>query len=293
MTAIQEGEKIMDEGLKTLFALFKGTNWSEINISEEELSVAKKQGYLFDYPKYESHSEALNRRHYLLSQIDPHDIANAFLFSLSTRKLEYRSALGSYYYLSAVPEHDFMKSYNETLAAAGDHCYLCGWSAFDTIPRRSNIRFGYNFDNWLRYKYGGRPIGDIDINYALFDLERFIDLPKVMPTEEDKRIFMEILSCVNRLNSSDKAGRLRDTITKAKILKSNKDELSVLLGELGICGILASNDFPAYDTYFANEYERDPVEYKNDFAYPVNRWHARDGINAEKLNAIFGFALNP
>lgn len=281
----------MDEGLKTLFALYKGTNRREINISEEAFLTAKRQGYLFDYPKYESHSEALNRRHELLSQIDPRDIANAFLFSLSTRKLEYRSALGSYYYLRAVPEHEFLKSHNESLAAAGDHCYLCGWSAWKTTPSRQDVKSGYNFYNWLRYKYGGSPIGSVGINYALFDLKAFSGLPKVIPTEEDKRILMAILSCVDRLNSSDKAGRLRDTITKARIIQSNKDELTVLLGALGICGILAGNDFPTYDTFFANEYERDPAEYKNDFAYPVNRWHARDGVNTEKRNAIFGFAL--
>ncbi len=281
----------MEEGLKSLFALYKGTNWSENNITQEELTVAKRQGYLFDYPEFESHSDSLKRRHEILSHIDPKDVANAFLFSLSTRKLEYRSALGSYYYLSAVPEHDFMKSHNEILAAAGNHCYLCGWTAWETIPSRQSIKSGYNFYNWARYKDGGISIGIIGINYALFDLEQFIKLPKVTPTEKDKQIFRDILSCVDCLNSSDKAGKLRDTITKAKILKSNKDEVSVLLGELGICGILASNDFPAYDTYFANEYERDPVEYKNDFAYPVNRWHARDGINTERLNAVFGFAL--
>ena len=126
----------MKEGLKSLFALYKETNWIETNITEEELSVAKRQGYLFDYPKFETHSESLNRRYDLLSRIDPKDIANAFLFSLSTRKLEYRSALGSYYFLLAVPEHDFMKSHNETLAAAGVHCYLCGWSAWETTPDR-------------------------------------------------------------------------------------------------------------------------------------------------------------
>ena len=281
----------MDVGLKTLLALYKGTNGGEINISEEEFTVAKRQGYLFDYPQFESHSESLDRRQDLLLQIDPKDIANAFLSSLSTRKLEYRSALGSYYYLRAIPEHDFMKSHNEILATADVHCYLCGWSAWKTIPSRQDIKSGYNFYNWLRYKYGGSPIGSIGINYALFDLALFLGLPKVTPTEEDKRIFREILSCVERLNSSDKAGKLRDTIAKAKILKSNKDELSVLLGELGICGILASDDFPAYDTYFANEYERDPIEYKNDFAYPVNRWQARDGVNTERLNEIFGFTF--
>ena len=42
------------------------------------------------------------------------------------------------------------------------------------------------------------------------------------------------------------------------------------------------------EVYFANEYERDPVEYKNDFAYPVNRWYARDGINCKRLTEVFG-----
>lgn len=274
----------MDDGLKTLFDLYK--RWDEVSVSEERITRAKEKGYIFDYPEYETHADTLNRIHRILAQIDPKDIANAFLFSLSTRKLEYRSALGSYYYAAAIPKHEFMNSHNETLAAAANHCYLCGWSAWTTLDK--DIRFGYNIYNFERFKYGGSVIGSTRLNYALFDLEQFIKLPKVIPTDEDKKIFADILSCVERLNSKDKAGKLRDTIRKAKIIKSNKNEISVLLGELGICGILASKVFPSYDVYFANEYERDPVEHTNDFAYPVNRWHARDGINAEKLIEVFG-----
>ena len=278
----------MEEGLKTLFSLYKNTNWDEVNITEDEKAVAKEQGYLFDYPKYETHSDMLKRLHIILAQIDPKDIANAFLFSLSTRRLEYRSALGRYYYAIAIPEHEFMHSNNEILAALSDHCYLCGWSAWKIKPNKTDIRSGYNHSNYRRYKYGGSIIGDININYALFDLEKFLKLPKVKPTYEDKRIFAQILSCVKNLENFDKVGKLRDLIRKSKIMKTNKDELSVLLGQLGICGILASHAFPSYDQYFANEYERDPVEYKNDFAYPVNRWKASDGINSKRLIEVFG-----
>lgn len=263
-------------------------DWSKINVSEAEISFAKDTGYLFDYPEYETHSDTLKRIRPILAQIDPKDIANAFLYSLSTRRLEYRSALGSYYYAAAIPEHEFMNSHNKMLAAAANHCYLCGWSGWKPVAKNAEIRFGYNLENYTRYKYGGSAIGSTDINYALFDLEQFIKLPKVIPTNEDRRIFAAILSCVDRLNGSDKAGKLRDTIRKANIFKSNNDEISVLLGQLGICGILASSDFPPYDVYFANEYERDPVESKNHFAYPINRWHARDGINTEKLIEVFG-----
>lgn len=278
----------MDDGLKVLFAIYKNVGRDTADISEDEMLLAKKQGYLFDYPEYETHSEMISRLRYILSQIDPKDIANAFLFSLSTRKLEYRSALGSYYYAAAIPEHAFMNSYNEVLAAAANHCYLCGWTAWERVPSKLDIKYGYDFYNYERYKWGGNLIGNVHVNYALFDLEQFLKLPKVIPTDEDKRIFSGILSCVERLNSSDKAGKLRDTISKAKLFKSNKDEITVLLGELGLCGILAGEDYPSYDMYFANEYERDPAEHKNDFAYPVNRWHASDGINVEKLIEVFG-----
>ena len=278
----------MDEGLKTLFALYKSPHLNELNVSEDEMSVAKEQGYLFDYPKYGAHSDMLQRLSCMLAEIDPTDVANAFLFSLSTRKLEYRSALGSYYYAMAIPDHEFMKSHNEKLASASNHCYLCGWSAWKNAPNKFDKKYGYNFKNYERYKYGGSVIGNINLNYAIFDLEQFMKLPKVKPTDEDKRIFAKILSYVECLESSDKAGKLRDIIRNAKIFKTNKDEISVLLGALGICGILASKEFPAYDVYFADEYERDPVEHKNDFAYPVNHWYARDGIDCKKLIEVFG-----
>ena len=264
----------MDKGQKVLFAMYKGKPSDEVKVSAEDLAVAKAEGYLFDYPKYESHADTLDRLKGALAQIDPKAVADAFLFSLSTRRLEYRSALGSYYFAKAIPAHEFMNSHNETLAAAARHCYLCGWQAWKDTPNSFDLRYGLNFKNYKRYKYGGNPIGILSIMDALFDLEQFLKLPAVTPTE-------------------DKAGKLREAILKAKAFRCNKDEVSVLLGELGICGILAGKEYPSYDVYFANEYERDPAEYKNDFAYPVNRWHAGDGINTEKLKEVFRDRLFP
>ena len=273
--------------------MYKGKPSDEVMISAEDLALAKAEGYLFDYPKQESHADTLDRLKGTLAQIDPKAVADAFLFSLSTRRLEYRSALGSYSFAKAVPAHAFMNSHNETLAAAARHCYLCGWQAWAEEPNSFDLRYGLNFKNYTRYKYGGNPVGILSIMDALFDLEQFLKLPAVTPTEDDTRIFKQILSCVDLLNASDKAGKLRDAVLKAKAFRCNKDEVSVLLGELGICGILAGKEYPSYDVYFANEYERDPAEHKNDFAYPVNRWRAGDGINAEKLKEVFGDRLFP
>jgi hypothetical protein len=61
-----------------------------------------------------------------------------------------------------------------------------------------------------------------------------------------------------------------------------------MLDILGICGVLSSADHPCYADKFAPcDGSRDSVESKNDYAYPVNRWYARDGINLNRLKIVF------
>ena len=140
--------------------------------------------------------------------------------------------------------------------------------------------------NFERYKWGG--VRHTKPKYALFDLEQFLLLPKVTPEDEDIRILKEVLSCVSELKPSDKVGALQKTITSKKIFSSNKSEVQIMLDILGICGVLSSADHPCYADKFAPcDGSRDPVESKNDYAYPVNRWYARDGINLNRLKIVF------
>ena len=117
--------------------------------------------------------------------------------------------------------------------------------------------------NFERYKFGG--VRHTYLDYALFDLEQFVKLPKVTPSNEDKEILQKILGCVDKLEKNQKAGKLRELISKEKIFKCNKNEISNILEILGICGILSSKEFPSYEDKFVDEYSRAPVEHKNDF----------------------------
>ncbi len=60
---------------------------------------------MFDSAPVLTYDETLRALRTVLNKISPKDVANAFLFSLSTRKPQYRSALGSYYYALAIPDH--------------------------------------------------------------------------------------------------------------------------------------------------------------------------------------------
>ena len=272
----------MDEGLRILYKTYwSAKGWKSGEISKEDFALAKQLGYMFDYPKPETHEETLNRLFAVLEKINPQDIANAFLYSLSTRKLEYRSALGSYYYAAAIPKHDVYNRYRKSTT----HCYLCGWYAWSENPSEWELRHGQSVFNFERYKFGG--VRHTYLDYALFDLEQFLKLPKVEFTQDDKEILFKVLACQSKLEPKNKVGKYRDLVVKEKIFKTNRNEVSNLLDELGICGVLASHDYPCYEERFADEYERAPMEAKNDFAYPVNAWHVRDGVNEERFEKVF------
>ncbi|SDY25362.1 hypothetical protein SAMN02910264_01810 [Ruminococcaceae bacterium YAD3003] len=265
----------MDEGKKILLSSFWcSQGWHKTEITDEVFELCKKQGYMFDPPVVVTHEEFFRQLDDVLKKTDPKDVANAFLYSLSTRELEFRSALGSYWYAVSIPEN--MKK---------DDPYLCGWSRWSDFQLKRSS--GYNVLNFERYKWGG--VRHTDPTYALFDLEQFLLLPKVTPKDEDIRILKEILSCVSEIKPSDKVGALQKTITSKKIFSSNKSEVQILLNILGICGVLSSADHPCYADKFAPcDGSRDPVESKNDYDYPVNRWYARDGINTDRLKIVFG-----
>lgn len=277
----------MKKGLEILLNTYwDSKGWKDGTISEEDFEIAKEEGFMFDYPQYISHDESLKKLDSLLKKINPLDVANAFLYSLSTRKLEYRSILGSYYFGKAIPKHTIYDPYNNLNSK---YCYMCGWRAWSKKPNEYDLKHGLNVFNFERYKFGGVRYEFID--YVLFDIEQFLKLPKVTPKDCDRKILKRILQCVNKLEPRDKAGKLRDMIAKEKIFKSNKNEISGILNILGICGVLSSNEFPCYENKFVDENRRSPVEYKNDFRYPVNRWRASDGINYIKFKKIFGYEL--
>lgn len=268
---------MMDKGLEILKKNFWNKGWTADNCTREEFETAKREGYMFDYPEHVSHDDVMDRIHHTLKKITPEMAANAFLYSLSTRKLEYRSVLGSYWYAVSIPEHK---------STDNGRCDYCGWYEWKKEPAEYDLQYGVNVFNFERYKWGG--VRHTKLAYALFDLEQFLKLPKVNHTQEDEKLLSDILHCADELKPHNKAGALQKLITGKRIIKSNKSEIEILLNILGICGVLSSDSAPCYAVSFCDEYDRAPLEFTNDYAYPMNRWRAADGINKERYRIVFG-----
>jgi len=239
----------MDEGLKILIdAYWCSKGWKEGTVSKDNFEIAKKEGYMFDYPKAMTHKETLAKAKKIIQKIELKDVVNAFLYSLSTRKLEYRSALATYYYILSIPNHE---------STDNNNCYICNWYSFKQNPNEYELKKGLNVFNFERYKWGGVRHDYLD--YAVFDLENFNTLPKVTPSDEDIKILKRLLKTAEELEPNDKAGALLKAIQKHKIVSSNKSELQILLGILGMCDVLSSKEHPGYISGFRNVYERAPL----------------------------------
>ncbi len=269
----------MDKGLKLLYATYwNGNLWGHEAPTPDDFAQAKAEGYMFGPAPIRSHDETLRDLRAVLEQISPEEVANAFLYSLSNRQLQYRSALGSFYYALSIPKHSHK---------GPGGCDFCNWLQIREVTSPELELSEYNVFNFERYKWGG--VRHTHPEYALFDLEQFQLLPKVAHSREDREILGSILHSMNELPPNKKTGAYQALITKKKLLKSNKSEVQVFLEILGICGVLSGEEAPCYCDCFADVYFRAPMEHTNDYAYPVNRWRVSDGVNEERFRKVFGF----
>jgi hypothetical protein len=235
----------------------------------EDMQYATAAGYMFP-PASVTHDEIVRRVTHAARDSNPVRIADAFLGSLSSRRLDWRSALGSYVVAQFLPEHAFMPS------SITNVCGICGAAAEEAID--------YNILNFERHKWGG--IRHHDPAYIALDLEQFARLPAPDPSDECRELLPKILGTVADL--PEKAGPRPLEKALAKVFPSSKSERDVLLNILGLCGILAPAEHPGFDSRFVPYSDRhDPTNDDSDWQYPVEWWHASDGVNWAAVQRFF------
>jgi hypothetical protein len=253
------------------------TYWSSAGWRErpttpaEDLAYAKAAGYMFD-PRPYAHDDAVHQALLLRDRLVDHVVADAFVASLAMRRLERRSALGSFAALRNMTRHDF----------AGDsaHCLVCG-------GYRGDAEQDVNVFNFERFKWGGVRHDHVD--YAAFDLEAPAG-PLTLPTDQDVAILRAILDRAAAMPDGARPGDL-DKALKG-VLPGNSDERRTLLAILGYCGVLQPANKSGFFRDFTPFNRRDPPpSNKNDWGYPVSWWRGSDGVNEKAARHWFGHYL--
>lgn len=220
-----------------------------------------------------NHDDLINEILKLKKAINWEDVCNAFLYSLSTRKLEYRSIIASCYFASQLKKHPFIPDANNE-GAHNPNCQECSnisWGIFSFNTQEIGEYNNHEVLNYERKKYGGLRHNWLD--YIYFDLKEFNKLEKVVPTSLDIDIFKNILEVIDKSQPKDRPTTLSKRLTG--VLKSNKYERDVLIDILACIHILE-----------AKSHDRN-VNPWSDWTY-VDYWLGEDKYNKEIVNEFFG-----
>lgn len=265
--------------------LFK-TYWSsrgwleKPTVSKDDFEYAKLKGLMFD-PLTISHDDCIHEILRLRDQISINQIYKAFLCSLSTRRLDLRSSIASYFLAKKMISHQYTPvvsgySYDKGEVSNTSYtCLICKDTQYGIVGNQQYTNTDLNVLNFERIKWGGVRHGDI--LYTYFDLTRFIEEDIPDPTQDDCMILKNILDVIASSNSGDYPSVLEQRLKD--VLPSNKDERQILIEILACIGILEP------------KLNNRPVRGKSDWVY-VTFWRGEDKYNTDIVNQYFGAYLN-
>lgn len=253
--------------------------------SDAEIRNAVRSGILVPDSAM-THDEIVTEIKALSGHIALERAAKAFLYSLSSGDMRYRSALSSLVWAKALPEHAFISNGVEKDEWRTPACVICGCS--HGLDGKETIDWNeYGVFRYLPPKQYGREPDFTCAEYVLHDLREFEKLPPAEPCEEDYRILNSIFACVKEMKPHNMDTALLAEIRKRKLFNATGNAIHCILGILSVCGILEGTEKKGFLTCFTNRNEqgmgRDGLSF-----YPLNFWRGREGVNYAAVDQIFG-----
>lgn len=232
-------------------------------------------------PADRDHDEMIDELMELWKTLDPKDLVNGFLYSLSTGRNEYRTALASYYFAKGIEKHEPQKVY---LTSGHDGCHYCGLPVDEKGMchiEDSLSRYALFYPQYDTIKYMQRA------DYALFDLKQFKALPKVSYTKDDVDILVYILKSAADMGANNKFTALQKQITRARKSNLNGNDVNVILGVLSVCGVLQTPEHRGYAEKFTELGDRGFEGYETELFYPLYYWRGKHGVDKLSLAIVF------
>jgi len=233
----------------------------------EDFEYARSQGVMFD-PLTITHDELVQRLHELHQRITLEQVSEAFLHSLSTRRIHLRSALSSWALTAELPLHTYEQ--RQSVHANTSSCGDCNFHRL--MSDRSYVNTDLNVLNFERIKWGG-----VRLNWLLYcwlDLELFSREEPAAATQEDVWLFRQMLEQVNQCDPADSARKLEKRWKD--IFPSSKYERDAVMEILGYAGILKTQDTPRIGRGGDNDFSSMAV------------WQGQDRYEAGAVAYYFG-----
>lgn len=247
------------------------------NLSKRDFEYAKEHQLMFNNLDYIHHNDCLSQIIEFRDKLNSEILGKAFLSSLSSRRLDLRSALASYHIAKQLEEHLYDpvvsgQSYeNGEVIHTSYTCKVCRDAQYGIIGNEEYQNVDLNVLNFERIKWGGVRHGQLV--YTLLDLKLFCqqDIPE--PSQEDVNILKEILNSISNSEANDYPSALERRLKD--VVKSSANEREALIEILACIGVLEPKS-----------YDR-PIRGKSDWVY-ATYWRGEDGYNDAVIKEYFG-----
>lgn len=280
-----------DQSLKLLKKFAKkdfSTFWKE---SVCEYLPAVAEGMMKLTEKVYTHDEAIRYAKNLIAKLDPKDLARDFLYGVSHNAPEYRTALACYFYVKNLPEHGFEKKFLGTTEKGDiyskDTCEICMYNS--KLSDEPKLQFWHiNMYMYWFYYLAAIPLY-FKLNTAINYLDEYLTLPKPASSKDDLIFFNQLIKFIESLSESTTPEKLRNELKQSNLLKMTVEQIDSLIDMLGYLNILHTDD--SFGVIVGHTKERDmldPISENTHFAYPVNRWTRKCGIDYDIIKQLFG-----
>ena len=238
----------------------------------DDLAYARAKGLMFDPGAVViGHDAVVARARSACAAVTRAQVSAAFVASLGSRRLDWRSALGSWMFGQWLAPHPIDPW------GRGGPCATCGAPA--SSPENLDIL------SFERHRWGG--VRHDAPMYIALDLERFALGAAPTPTEADVDVLRAILAAARSLPKSARRPQLVKAL--APLLRSNAAERDTLVALLGYGGVLHDPAHPGFVASGMTSQLRDRARAPGggDAAYPIDHWRGAHGVDEANARHLF------
>lgn len=254
------------EGSKNLANLSRGKP-----TSPEDFQYMVTHGLAF--PKISmTHDEAVEACFKAFHPGDKRKFSNLFVSGLGSGRPEWRSGLGAFALMQSMPRHDFRPN------AAGI-CDVCS-------GREREDALDLTYMNHLRFTVGGfvMAMRPYEIQFFLAQ-QNLID--DHAPADDEVGLLRRFLNAARQADNSVTPLGLQKILKGLEGPKMSNDQLRCVIETLGLCGILQTESHPGYLDRFTSPGLAPHKTHSSDWAYPVDFWTGKDGLNERAVDFWF------
>ncbi|OBU04302.1 hypothetical protein [Morganella psychrotolerans] len=251
-------------------------------LSEKEQAVLSQAGWQANTIEcFSSHADIIDKLHSLKKETDltRRRCIDAFISGIGGSYLRGRSVLSAFHKLHNLPSHPYQEKPQ----------YACCWVCSD----KNNLM--HINDSYVQYclYYGNSYCGNA--SYAYLNLRHLLTTEPVIPTDQDKDAFHQLLNLLRSAPDDETPGKFEKRLAQSKLIPGNKYTHRGILQSLSLIGVIANQFMPlSFDSWVdfgditSAESRLNNTKGRSDMEMPWAGWKGILKIDEEKVAEYFG-----